>query len=106
MARERAAIFRLLIVIACYYFGTQIVAFVAFGFYLQVSAAGSAVMQSSGNSPWWFSLFHVCGAFENAGFGLLSDSYVQFAKQPFPLLLISAWSTFEHPGPIASRSRR
>ena len=46
-------------------------------------------MKSSGYNAWWFSLFHVCTSFENAGFGLLPDSYMQFVKQPFALLLIA-----------------
>ena len=90
VARERTAVFRLLLVIACYFIGVQFLGFLAFGFYLQFSSAGAETMRSSGYNAWWFSLFHVCTSFQNAGFSLLPDSYMQFAQQPFPLLLIGA----------------
>ena len=33
-------------------------------------------------NPWWWSLFHSISAFNNAGFGLMNDNLMQFAKDP------------------------
>lgn len=71
VARGRAAILHLLVVIVCYYIVVQLTGFIAFGIYLEFSEDGSQIMHSSGNNAWWFSLFHVCTSFENAGFGFL-----------------------------------
>ena len=94
---EHKAVYILAITIALYWFTTQLIAFISMGLWFQLSTAGSNVMTLNNINPWWFSLFHTISAFNNAGFGLLSDSLIQVNAQILPLIFMGGLIMFGYP---------
>jgi Trk-type K+ transport system membrane component len=99
---EYRAMKNLIFMVTSYFFTCQFVAFLIVGFHLQF---GEGVEQKlKGINPWWFSLFHCVSAFNNAGFGLLSDNFVQFADDPLFLIVMSFLIILGNTGyPVAFR---
>jgi len=60
--------------------------FVSMGAYLSWLSDPSLI---HGLNPWWWSLFHSVSAFNNAGFGLLQNNLMSFARLPFVPLVLS-----------------
>ena len=86
--QEQGAIAVAVWLLLMYLIGVQLIAFVAFWLYLKWYSVD--ILDHNGiTSPAWFSIFHTINGFNNSGFGLLSDSLVQFQRQSFPLVMLS-----------------
>eukprot|EP00301_Raphidiophrys_heterophryoidea_P006475 c12610_g2_i2.p1 GENE.c12610_g2_i2~~c12610_g2_i2.p1 ORF type:complete len:412 (+),score=71.47 c12610_g2_i2:134-1369(+) len=70
-------------------FGTQAAGSLMLGAYMRFVPAKLKICEMNDINPWWFGAFHVITAYNNTGFGLLSDNMVQFQDDPFVLILLS-----------------
>lgn len=65
---------------------TEAVGFLVMGIHLQFFVSPDQYFYIN---PWWWSLFHSVSAFNNAGFSLMPNSMINFAKDPVIMTVLS-----------------
>lgn len=90
LQKEQSITIILLVIITSYWFLTQLVTFLAVGFYFQYSEAGHATIVEQGTNSWWTALFGTVSAFNNCGFFLFGTSLIPLSSQILPLIFFAA----------------
>lgn len=81
LGKEYEAMGKILKLIPSYILSWYLLGFFALGFYLQFSDYAQTVLRANGGvNAWWFALFHVVSAFNNAGFSLFALNLIPFAS--------------------------
>ncbi|EGC39374.1 hypothetical protein DICPUDRAFT_75029 [Dictyostelium purpureum] len=86
---EYRSLGKLLVIIPLYIVVIYFIAFFSLAIYIQANSNSQEIMKKNNVNGWWWTLFHVISAFNNAGLGLFPDSLIQVNHKYFILLVLS-----------------